>query len=91
MPYHGSPNCIGCSGEDCCCCEVWIEEQADQRASIERDPSDLDDEWEETWEDDEDEQDDEPDDSMDGDFDSGMRDAGFGTDEDYNHYDYGDE
>lgn len=26
------------------------------------------------------------DDSMDGDFDSGMRDAGFGTDEDYNYY-----
>ena len=25
----------------------------------------------------------EPDESMDGDFDSGMRDAGFGTDEDY--------
>lgn len=26
------------------------------------------------------------DDSMDGDFDSGMRDAGFGTDEDYGYY-----
>jgi hypothetical protein len=26
------------------------------------------------------------DDSMDGDFDSAMRDAGFGTDEDYGHY-----
>lgn len=26
------------------------------------------------------------DDSMDGDFDSGMRDAGFGTDEDYNFW-----
>ena len=28
------------------------------------------------------------DDSMDGDFDSGMASAGFGTDEDYNHYEY---
>jgi hypothetical protein len=31
------------------------------------------------------------DDSMDGDFDSGMASAGFGTDEDYNHYDYGED
>lgn len=30
--------------------------------------------------------DDHYDDSMDGDFDSGMRDAGFGTDEDYGYY-----
>lgn len=28
------------------------------------------------------------DDSMDGDFDSGMASAGFGMDEDYNHYSY---
>ena len=40
--------------------------------------------------------DDEPDydDSMDGDFDSAMRDAGYGTDEDYGYYgdsDLGDE
>jgi len=38
---------------------------------------------------------DEPDESMDGDFDSGMASAGFGTDEDYDHYedrgDWGDE
>ena len=33
---------------------------------------------------------DEPNEDMDGDFDSGMASAGFGTDEDYNHYDYGD-
>jgi len=33
--------------------------------------------------------DDDCDESMDGDFDSGMRDAGFGTDEDYGFY--GDE
>ena len=31
-------------------------------------------------------EDDEEDESMDGDFDSAMRDAGFGTDEDYGHY-----
>lgn len=30
--------------------------------------------------------DDSTDDSMDGDFDSAMRDAGFGTDEDYGYY-----
>jgi hypothetical protein len=30
------------------------------------------------------------DDSMDGDFDSGMRDAGYGTDEDYNFFGEGD-
>jgi hypothetical protein len=30
-------------------------------------------------------------DDMDGDFDSGMASAGYGTDEDYNHYDYNDE
>jgi hypothetical protein len=28
---------------------------------------------------------------LDGDFDSAMASAGLGTDEDYNHYDYGDE
>lgn len=32
-----------------------------------------------------------PGEDMDGDFDSGMSSAGFGTDEDYNHYDYGDD
>jgi hypothetical protein len=37
-----------------------------------------------------DEPNDEPNEDMDGDFDSGMASAGFGTDEDYNHYDYGD-
>jgi hypothetical protein len=35
--------------------------------------------------------DEEYDDSMDGDFDSAMASAGHGMDEDYNHYDYGDE
>ena len=37
------------------------------------------------YEEDED-RDDSTDDSMDGDFDSAMRDAGFGTDEDYGYY-----
>jgi hypothetical protein len=35
--------------------------------------------------------DDHYDDSMDGDFDSAMRDAGFGTDEDYGLFDSGDD
>jgi len=29
MPYHGSERCVGCGGEDCVCCEVYIEEQYD--------------------------------------------------------------
>lgn len=32
-----------------------------------------------------------PGEDMDGDFDSAMESAGMGTDEDYNHYDYGDD
>ena len=48
------------------------------------------DEFEDDDEFDEDEEfDDEPNDSMDGDFDSCMSSAGYGMDEDYNHYDYG--
>lgn len=39
------------------------------------DPDELRDAWDDMY-----------DDSMDGDFDSAMRDAGFGTDEDYGHY-----
>lgn len=35
--------------------------------------------------------DEEYDDSMDGDFDTGMRDAGYGTDEDYGYYGGGDD
>lgn len=26
--------CNGCGGEDCQCCSVWIENQADQRAAM---------------------------------------------------------
>lgn len=32
MAYHGSPQCEGCSAEDCVCCEVYIEEQANARS-----------------------------------------------------------
>ncbi len=21
--------CLGCGGEDCCCCEIWLERQRD--------------------------------------------------------------
>lgn len=55
---------------------------------VEHDPSDilfveyLYDGHEDVYEDDNDSYDD----SMDGDFDSGMRDAGFGLDEDYGYY-----
>jgi hypothetical protein len=83
MPY--SPRCRSCSHEDCCCCEVWIEEQADARASMERDPDDEFADYDMDY--DPDEEDEESfDDSMDGDFDTGMRDAGFGTSEDYGDY-----
>ena len=30
--------CSECSGEDCVCCEVWLERQADIKAAAERDP-----------------------------------------------------
>jgi hypothetical protein len=46
----------------------------------------YDDDIEDTWYDDIEDVDDRYDDSMDGDFDSGMRDAGFGLDEDYGYY-----
>ena len=38
MPY--SPRCKDCSGEDCVCCEVYLEEQADRRAEEDHDPMD---------------------------------------------------
>ena len=28
MPNYGSPRCVGCSGEDCVCCEVYLEDRA---------------------------------------------------------------
>ena len=48
MAYHGSARCHGCSGEDCVCCEVYLEERACQRVA---DESPLDD-YEDAWEDD---------------------------------------
>jgi hypothetical protein len=48
--------------------------------------SDLDDEDVNNENEEDDVWDDSYDDSMDGDFDSAMRDAGFGTDEDYGYY-----
>lgn len=83
--------CDGCGGEDCVCCSVFIERQADARA--ERDPREDEADFEEEYdgEGDYDENDEEPREDMDGDFDSGMASAGLGTDEDYNHYDYGDD
>jgi hypothetical protein len=63
-------------GEDCVCCEIHVEE-----VNIERD-ADHDLHW---WE--EEGLDHDPrEDDMDGDFDTGMRDAGFGTEEDYGYY-----
>ena len=78
MAYHGSSQCHGCSAEDCCCCEVYLEERASQQASMEQDPDDWDD-------DDYDEDDDDEDDpcDMDGDHDTAMTSIGWGTDEDY--------
>ena len=45
-----------------------------------------DDDFRDEWYDDIEDIDDRYDDSMDGDHDSAMRDAGFGTDEDYDYY-----
>ena len=75
--------CDGCGGEDCVCCEVWLERQADMRADADRDPRD-DDEYD--GEGDWDGEETEPREDMDGDFDSGMASAGHGTTEDYDHW-----
>lgn len=99
MAYYGSEQCRGCSAEDCVCCEVYAEYMADQRADMNRDPRDEEEDMDCCPEchcdpcrcDDEDEPHDELNESMDGDFDSGMASAGLGTDEDYNHYDYSDD
>ena len=37
MPRYGNA-CEGCGGEDCVCCEVYQEAQADMRAQANRDP-----------------------------------------------------
>lgn len=43
MHYFGNP-CEGCAGEDCVCCEVFLEHQADIRCgySYEDEPSEFD-------------------------------------------------
>lgn len=43
MTYYGSQRCVGCSGEDCVCCEVYLEERASQRYAYEYDGYDYDD------------------------------------------------
>lgn len=76
-----------CYGEDCVCCEVYLEQRNDIRFGSEPEEPDWEDHGD--WEDDEDDEeyeDTEPDESMDGDFDTGMASAGLGTDEDYDHY-----
>jgi hypothetical protein len=89
-----SPRCEGCGGEDCCCCEVWLEEQSDLRAQRENPPEfDEFDDFEEPYDEEDEEEDcldDGPNEDMDGDFDTAMRDAGRGTDEDYGCFDSGD-
>ena len=75
-----------CHGEDCVCCEVYLE----QRTDILYGPEDAYDEYDgpEAYGDEYEDEDTEPDidESMDGDFDTGMASAGLGTDEDYDHY-----
>jgi len=96
MPYYGSERCVGCGGEDCVCCEVYLEQRADDRAASDRD--ERFEEWGE-WDeeehdceeqgcDEEDEWEDgsDIDESMDGDHESGLASAGYGTDEDYGDY-----
>ena len=73
--------CNGCGGEDCCCCEVYLERQADNRAEEERDREDT--FWENmyrdeiNWDDDEDT------------YDPSDHDEewGYDSDDDYDNYD----
>ena len=74
--------CDGCSGEDCCCCEVYIERQVDMKADQERDPSEYEGEYDDDLGFDEE---DFEDDERDGDATSALASAGMGTDEDYEH------
>ena len=77
MPNYGQ-RCVGCSHEDCPCCEVYLEWAADQRADNEPDEMDeMDDDYIP----------DEPDDMTDVEADADtLASAGMGADEDYNHY-----
>ena len=40
MPNY-SPRCRRCSGEDCCCCEVWLDAQADMSPESQREAEDT--------------------------------------------------
>jgi len=44
MPNYGT-NCKGCSGEDCVCCSIFLEAQADQRAQRDE-PEEIGSDWE---------------------------------------------
>lgn len=85
MPKNYGPQCQGCGGEDCCCCEVWLEAQADARAALdEPDPIDPDDFPDRDDEDDEDQPDEPGDGLTDVEADAQtLAGAGYGTDEDY--------
>jgi hypothetical protein len=75
-----------CYGEDCVCCEVFIEQRQDAYGpSDDYDDRYRDDNW------DTDDYEDDVDESMDGDWDTGMASAGFGTDEDYGFFGGGEE
>ena len=88
MPYYGSERCVGCGGEDCVCCEVYLEWKSDQAYS---DQTGFGEQSIEDYDEYEYDDADDCDESMDGDHESGLASAGFGTDEDYNHYDGSDD
>ena len=64
-----SKDCDNCSGEDCCCCPVWLEAQADMSPESQREAEEdyqeslyLDPYWDEDDEADWDEDDEDPED-----------------------------
>lgn len=74
--------CSGCSGEDCCCCGVYLESRYETFEPPELDEFELD----AQLGDDEPEEDLADPGEMDGDHASGLASAGFGTDEDYGDF-----
>lgn len=68
----------------CSICDACLRRMAIEDGELPEDDYDEDEDDEDTYEEDMDE-------SMDGDFDSGMRDAGHGTDEDYGYYGGGED
>ena len=77
--------CTGCGGEDCICCQVYLERQADNRAALDHDPADDFDDFDrdQDFENDDEDEENDCDDSMDGDHESALTSAGFGLDESY--------